>query len=122
RLEYVGEGAVMPAEAGEPGELHAVPSGTPGVPPVFDNFMARVALGPMPLSGAEEAHTGAWIRPVEPRLMDVALATAVLDVWIPAPYLMLDEAAPAPTLDLTYHYRAPLPLPEARFYDPYLIE
>lgn len=121
-LDYTGPGAVMPAEAGEPGELLSVPSGTPGVPPVFENFMARVALGPMPLSGGEEAHTGAWIRPVEPRLMDVALATAVLDVWIPAPFVMLREAAPAPTLDLTYHYRGTLPLPEARPDDAYLIE
>lgn len=121
-LEYVGEAAVMPAEAGEPGEMRAVPPGTPGVPPVFENFMARVAMGPMPLSKGDVAHTGAWIRPVEPRLMDVALATAVLDVWIPAPFVMLDAPAPAPTLDLTYHYRGPLPLPEAGPEDPYLIE
>lgn len=137
RLEYVGEGATMPPEAGQPGEMITVPADTPGVPAVFENFMARIALGPMPFSGGREvagenteeagggeARTGAWIRPVEPRLMDAALATAVLDVWIPAPFVKLEAPAPAPapTLDLTYHYRGVLPLPEARADDPYLVE
>lgn len=159
RLEYVGADALMPPEAGEPGEMITVPPGTPGVPAVFENFMARIALGPMPFSGGnsageqdgggdrvgeadrgagddrraaaasggaggrdEGARTGAWIRPLQPRLMDAALATAVLDVWMPAPFVKLDAPAPAPTLDLTYHYRGVLPLPEARPDDPYLIE
>lgn len=153
-LEYVGADAVMPVEAGDPGELFTAPPGTPGVPPVFENFMARIALGGMPgrrgdKAGSEDsgaadgggaaggreaegdaasegvdegARTGAWLRLVEPRQMDAALATAVLDVWMPAPFVKLDGPVPAPTLDLTYHYRAPLPLPEARPEDPYLLE
>lgn len=128
KLEYEGVGAAMPVEAGEPGEMITVPEGTPGVPAVFENFMARIALGPMPFSNEQEsaagtdARTGAWIRPVDPRLMDAALATAVLDVWMPAPFVKLTAPAPAPTLDLTYHYRGVLPLPEAKPDDPYLIE
>ena len=134
RLQYSGADATMPADAGEPGELITVPPGTPGVPAVFENFMARIAVGPMPFSsgrtgseaeaplGEGEARTGAWLRLVEPRQMDAALATAVLDVWMPAPFVKLDSPTPAPTLDLTYHYRAPLPLPEAHPEDPYLIE
>lgn len=151
RLEYEGADAVMPAEAGEPGEMMSVPPGTPGVPAVFENFMARIALGPTPFSGGKGkaadsggadvggasiqpdseddagdadggARTGAWLRLVEPRQMDAALATAVLDVWIPAPFVKLDSPAPAPTLDLTYHYRAPLPLAEASPEDAYLLE
>lgn len=153
RLEYVGAEAGLPADAGRPGELVSVPPGTPGVPAVFDNFMGRIAVGPMPFSGggqdeghavssdtdvierasttnkplptgsaAEGARTGAWIRTLEPRLMDAALATTVLDVWMPSPFVKLDGPTPAPTLDLTYHYRASLPLPDASPEDAYLIE
>src|SRR5665811_348218 len=97
RLEYTDPEAAMPAEAGEPGEMFVPSAETPGVPPVFENFMARVALGEPPLSGGERARTGAWIRTAEPRVMDAALATAVLDVWLPAPFIMLERPSPAPT-------------------------
>ena len=43
-----------------------------------------------------------------------ALAIAVCaDAWFPAPWPRLDELAPAPTIDLTIHFRAPLPLADS---------
>jgi acyl-CoA thioesterase len=35
------------------------------------------------------------------------------DAWFPAPWPRLRELAPAPTVDLTVHFRAPLPLPDS---------
>ena len=32
------------------------------------------------------------------------------DAWFPAPWPRLTQLAPAPTIDLTVHFRAPLPL------------
>ena len=41
-------------------------------------------------------------------------AIAVLaDAWFPAPWPRLKALAPAPTIDLTVHFRAPLPLPDS---------
>ena len=40
-------------------------------------------------------------------------AIAVLaDAWFPAPWPRLNALAPAPTIDLTIHFRVPLPLPD----------
>jgi len=36
------------------------------------------------------------------------------------PFIRLERAAPAPTLDYTVHFRAPLPEPGASAQDPYL--
>ena len=35
------------------------------------------------------------------------------DAWFPAPWPRLAELAPAPTIDLTIHFRSPLPLPDS---------
>jgi acyl-CoA thioesterase len=34
------------------------------------------------------------------------------DAWFPAPWPRLRRLAPAPTIELTVHFRAPLPLPD----------
>ena len=35
------------------------------------------------------------------------------DAWFPAPWPRLAELAPAPTIDLTVHFRTALPLPDS---------
>ena len=43
-----------------------------------------------------------------------ALAVAICaDAWFPAPWPRLSRLAPAPTIDLTIHFRSPLPLPDS---------
>ncbi|MGA1213632.1 MAG: hypothetical protein ACO3ZZ_07860, partial [Solirubrobacterales bacterium] len=37
------------------------------------------------------------------------LAAAILDVWFPAPYVLLDGPTPAPTLEYTVHFPRRLP-------------
>jgi acyl-CoA thioesterase len=77
--------------------------------------------GPMPfirqwrmagaLGGDGRPHTGGWMAPREEHPVDAALLVALADAWIPAPFLVTGEPFAAPTIDLTVHIRAALPLP-----------
>lgn len=112
--------AAMP-DGGEPGELQTFePSAVAGAPRMLQNYRFRPALGEPAFSGGS-AHTGAWIRSREPRLLDAPLAAALLDTWFPAPFVRLDRPRGAPTIDYTVHFRSPLPPPTATPEDPYLI-
>lgn len=107
-------------EAGEPGEMHAIEaSGRPGAPRMLQNYLVRPALGEAAFSGGPARH-GTWIRSREPRLLDAPLAAAFLDTWYPAPFVRVESPRPAPTIDYTVHFRAPLPPPDATPEDAYL--
>jgi acyl-CoA thioesterase len=82
------------------------------------HYVLRPAFGPKPLSGQGPARTGGWIRLAEERPLDAPLVVALSDAWWPAPYGLADRLLVAPTIDLTVHLRAPLPLP----HDDVLIE
>ncbi len=118
--EYLTDEAKMP-DVFPPGELIDISETGKGVPPVFRNFLSAPAVGDLPFSGGTDPVTGGWLTLKEPRLLDEALAAAMLDAWFPAPFVILDAPAPAPTLDLTIHFRAPIPPPDAKPEDPYLI-
>ena len=78
------------------------------------------AIGSPPFQSAEQPLTGGWVRSREPRALDAPLAAAILDAWIPTAFIVLDRPHPAPTLDLTVHFRTPLPPPGGRADDWYL--
>lgn len=108
-------------DAGEPGEMNPVElSDRPGAPRMLQNYLVRPALGEPAFSGGP-ARNGAWIRTREPLLLDAPLAAALLDTWFPAPFIRVDSPRPAPTIDYTVHFRAPLPPPGATAEDPYLV-
>ena len=77
--------------------------------------------GPMPfanqwrMAGAlgrdGRPHTGGWMLPREEHPVDAALLVALADAWIPAPFVVTGAPFAAPTIDLTVHVRAALPLP-----------
>jgi acyl-CoA thioesterase len=103
-----------------PAELYSPdPTQVRGMPTMFQNYSVRPALGDEAFSGGAP-YSGLWIRAREPRLLDPPLATAILDAWFPAPFIKLDGPAPAPTIDYTVHFRAPLPEPGAAAEDAYL--
>ena len=107
-------------DAGEPGEMHAIEaSDRPGAPRMLQNYLVRPALGEPAFSGGPARH-GTWIRSREPRLLDAPLAAALLDTWFPAPFVRVETPRPAPTIDYTVHFRAPLPPPGATPEDAYL--
>jgi acyl-CoA thioesterase len=81
--------------------------------PGFIRFLdMRPALGARPFSGSEEALTGGWLRLAEPRPLDPVALAFYADAWWPAAFPRLERPALAPTVDLTVHFRATLPVTE----------
>ena len=64
-------------------------------------------------SGSERAEVGGWLGLVEERPLDAAAIAVLADAWFPAPWPRLRALAPAPTIDLTIHFRSALPLPDS---------
>jgi acyl-CoA thioesterase len=98
--------ARMPAVAA-PEEIE--PSTLAGAPAFTENFEYRFALGGPPFREQEDTLTGGWLRPREPRAVDAPLAALYTDAWPPAIFWRLSGFAIVPTLDLTVHFREPLP-------------
>jgi acyl-CoA thioesterase len=83
----------------------------PGFPANWDY---RYCIGGEPFSRAAQAVSGGWIRPREPRLVDAPLIAAMADGWIPPVLLLFDQPRGiVPTIDLTVHFRAAVPLANA---------
>lgn len=82
----------------------------PAEPPAFtQRLVMQHRFGEAPFSSAERGLSGGWIGLRDERPVD-SLAIAVLaDAWFPAPWPRLKALAPAPTIDLTIHFRSPLP-------------
>jgi acyl-CoA thioesterase len=95
----------------------AMPSVPP--PPAADEFVMSNAVelaqvfGPKARSG-ETADIGAWVRLDEPRALDALLAAVYVDSWYPALVVRVDGQVSAPTVDLTIHFRRPLPRPDTK--------
>jgi acyl-CoA thioesterase len=105
------EAARMP-EAAPPHALPELPRGE-AVPPFFENYRAVPAFGDPPFGGDGSPRSGVWLAAAEPRPLDAPLAAAFLDAWFPMPFTLLEKPLPAPTIDYTVHFRAPLPEPGA---------
>lgn len=93
-----------------PEDLDALPDADEA-PPFARNFDFRPALGAAPFSEAEEALTGGWLALREPRVLDGATLATLCDTWYPAIFATTAAPIAVPTLDLTLHLRARLPLP-----------
>jgi acyl-CoA thioesterase len=106
-------------DIGAPGALHTVPDG-PGVPPIARRAAMAPLFGPAPLSGGDEAVVGGWLRLAEPRVADAVALAFYVDAWLPSPFARLTAPAPAPTIDLTIHFRTRLPHPGMAPEDPVL--
>jgi len=108
-----------PPEATPPGRG---PRSGPSIP-LHARYDTRWALGSPPFSGAPEALAGGWIRLVEPRVADAAVVAALADAWTPSIFSWATPEvaiAAVPTIDLTVHFRASLPLKGAKAEDYYL--
>jgi acyl-CoA thioesterase len=86
---------------------------------LHERYEQRWGFGALPFSGGEGAAlTGGWIRLAEgTRPLDAPLVAALTDAWPPAVFARLTPqqvGAGIPTVDLTVHFRAPLPPPDVR--------
>jgi acyl-CoA thioesterase len=53
--------------------------------------------------------SGGWMGLLEPRPLDALSLAMLADAWYSPPFERLDAPAMSPTVDLTVHFRAPLP-------------
>ena len=67
-------------------------------------------FGDPPFSLSPHGEAGGWLALRERRPIDALALVVLADAWYPAPWPRLKDLAPAPTIDLTIHFRAPLPL------------
>jgi acyl-CoA thioesterase len=105
-------GAPMPQV--DPPDLSRPPADALATNRPRPQFVERLTMqrrfGELPFSGAEEGLVGGWLGFTERRPIDALTVAVLADAWFPAPWPRLRELAPAPTVDLTVHFRAPLPL------------
>jgi acyl-CoA thioesterase len=78
------------------------------------SFAARLSMqhrfGDLPWTGSDHALIGGWLGLIEERPVDALTIAVLADAWFPAPWPRLAGLAAAPTIDLTVHFRVPLPL------------
>ena len=105
----------MPDVAGPEGRdpLDAGPGAGRAAPAFTGRLSMQRRFGDPPFSGSERSEVGGWIGLVERRPVDAPAVAVLADAWFPAPWPRLAELAPAPTIDLTVHFRAPLPLDDS---------
>ena len=74
---------------------------------------SRPAFGEPMRASAPRALAGGWLRLAEPRVLDAPLLAMLCDAWPPAvsQHRALAQKPPGgmPTVDLTVHFRAPVP-------------
>jgi acyl-CoA thioesterase len=74
-----------------------------------DRYDMLHCVGAPPFTKARTAVSGGWIRLTDTRPVDHLLVAALTDAWIPPVFSRLDRRLSVPTVDLTIHFRAPLP-------------
>ncbi len=104
----------------QPEDLAAFPPEGVSLPPFAQRYEYRWAFGDLPFSGSQSSRAGGWIRLAERRNADALLIAAFCDAWVPCLYPRLTEPIGAPTLDLTIHFRAQMPIEGAKPDDYYL--
>jgi acyl-CoA thioesterase len=86
-------------------EVDALPV-VPEAPPIAHSMEIRPVFGSAPFSGGPEPVAGGWLRARGDDVMSAELVALYTDAWIPAPFSVMTTFAPAPTLELTIHFRA----------------
>jgi acyl-CoA thioesterase len=80
---------------------------------IAPDFTQRLTMqrrfGELPFAGVDSGEVGGWMGLVEERPIDALTLAVIADAWFPAPWPRLTELAPAATIDLTVHFRVPLP-------------
>ena len=101
---------VDPSEGRTTTGARSIPDTIP--PPFVERMVFQHRFGPPLFSGADHGEVGGWLGLREQRPLDAPAVAMLADAWFPAPWPRLRALAPAPTIDLTIHFRSPLPLPD----------
>ena len=82
-------------------------------PPFAQHLTMQRRFGEPAFSSAGSMETGGWLGLLEEREVDGLAVALLADAWYPAPWPRLRALAPAPTVEMTVLFRAPLPLPDS---------
>jgi hypothetical protein len=87
----------------------------PGLPPIIGQLRIAPRIGTGPYTGrtvapGEPIETGGWMGSPEPQRIDAAYAAQLTDFWWPPALEVLTTPVIAPTIDLTIHVQADLPV------------
>jgi acyl-CoA thioesterase len=106
--------APMPAVEA-PGDRVTTRRDAPGAeqPPFMGRLSMQRRFGDPAFSGSQHAETGGWLGLLEERPIDSLTVLVLADAWYPAPWPRLKALAPAPTIEMSVMFRAPLPLPDS---------
>lgn len=96
------------ADVPPPEECEAIRPG-PERPAFFSQLDVRWIDGSSQYSKDRGDHNRAWVRLASGEVLDVVALAALANVWMPPAFGMLGALAIVPTLDLTAHFRAPVP-------------
>ena len=83
-----------------------------GAPPFTDFMVMQPRVPEHTVDGRPAMEFAAWLGLAEARPLDALALAFFCDALIPSPFPALHEFAPAPTVDLTIHFRVTLPRPE----------
>jgi acyl-CoA thioesterase len=107
-------------EVPSPENSFPIPKEGTDIPAFLGNFDMYACFGALPFSGHHEAVVGGWYRLSEPQIADAIVMATLLDAWAPAIFPRAEERVVCPTIDLTMHFRSPLPVEGAKADDLYL--
>lgn len=108
----VDETAMPEVDPPEGRRIPVKPAQADKVPPFITRLTMQPRFGEAPFTGSEHGIVGGWIGLAEERPIDALSICVLADAWFPSPWPRLEALAPAPTIDLTIHFRSPLPLPD----------
>lgn len=81
-----------------------------GAPSFTRRLVIQPRIGARPFSGSEDPMViGAWLGLAEPRAIDAISLALFTDALFPTPFMRLHRMAGMPTVDLTVHFRTPMP-------------
>jgi acyl-CoA thioesterase len=81
-----------------------------GAPPFTDHLVLQPRIGAVPFIGAEQPmEIGGWLGLAEARPIDALSLAFFSDALFSPPFIRLTEPATTPTIDLTIHFRTPMP-------------
>ena len=101
----------LPSIAGQPDpEREAGTAVKFGAPPFTEHMVMQYRLAGRPFDGVKRPmEVAAWLGLAEARPIDAPTLAFFSDALIPAPFMHIDAPSPAPTVDLTIHFRVSLP-------------
>jgi acyl-CoA thioesterase len=81
-----------------------------GAPPFTGHLIIQPRIGAVPFSGSEAPmEIGSWLGLVEERPIDALSLAFFSDALFSPPFIRLTERSTTPTIDLTVHFRTPMP-------------